>query len=592
MSKAAVGTEKKIAEPKVHVVQKVIGADTYLVMADSALQIEDEFSNLYFTTQSSSNVVIQPPFVPKVLARLPNQNNTLSQCIEAMEVNIDGTGHEFMPADPDGKVDPNEEQMAKEFFDEPIPGRSFLQLRRKLRRDLESIGYGFLEVLRSVSGDVLAIRSVEGHMMRFVKLDDPVLVTKKMQRGGKEIDMSMWDRERRYVQKVGQKTIYYREFGTTREVNRNTGDWVKDGEALPADQRGTELIAFGVNPDIGSPYSVPRWINQLPSVLGSRKAEEANLEFFDAGGMPPAIIFVQGGALAASASDQLRGYLSGKSKNRQRAVVVEAQSTSGTLEKGGGVQITVERFGSQTANDSMYQKYDVSTEEHVRAGFRLPKLFLGRSDDYNYATAVVAYMVAEEQVFRPERIEFDETINKTILKAMGFKSLRFVSKPITLKNVDNQLKALEMLKGMVKDEDYVQEVASVGGVNLVYDEETANATKELAQAAIDAQKAQPAQPTAPEKNAAGKPPTGTQSPAKLAVVKKAESRVITLARDYASTRGLLAVKAELSDIDIADMHSKIEDLSTDEMAEFNLLIASWAFGSTKEGVIELAGCCH
>lgn len=595
MSKAAGGAKEKQVEPQVHIVQKVIGGDTYLVMSDSALQMEDEFSNLYFSTQSSSNVVIQPPFEPKVLARLPNLNNILSQCIEAMEVNVDGTGHEFMPLDEEGKIDETELAAAKAFFSEPYPNKSFIQLRRKLRRDVESIGFGFLEVLSTATGEIAAVRNTEGHLMRYVKLDEAVLVSKTMTRNGSEIEMKMWERERRFVQKVGTKMVYYREFGTSREVNRETGEWAEEGTVLAADKRGTELLVFGVNPDVGTPYFVPRWINQLPSVLGSRKAEEANLEFFDAGGMPPAIIFVQGGTLAKTASDQLRGYLSGQAKNRQRAVVVEAQSTSGNLEgSNAGVQIKVERFGSEATNDAMYQNYDKAAEDHIRSGFRLPKLFLGRSDDYNYATAVVAYMVAEEQVFRPERLEFDEVINKTLLKSLGFKTLRYVSKPITLKNVEHQLKAIEMLKGLVKEEDYVAEVTAVGGIALSYDKATADESREMAKAQLEAQKnqlgQQGQQPPKPGEKPVAKPTETpiTREPAKATV----KTELMELAVRYAGSRGILTQKMEMSEQDLADLAVKMDALHGQELEMFNTLIASWAFGSADKDLVDLAGCCH
>ena len=172
---------------------------------------------------------------------------------------------------------------------------------------------------------------------------------------------------------------------------------------VPPEKRGSELLILGINPDVTTPYFLPRWINQLPSVIGSRAAEEQNLQFLDAGGLPPAIVFIQGGTLIKDTSDQLRMYLSGLNKNKNRAVVVEVQSVSGSLDAAGKVDVKVERFGSAQSQDSMFTNYDEVTEEHVRVGFRLPPLFLGKAVDYNFATAQTSYMVAEAQVFLPER---------------------------------------------------------------------------------------------------------------------------------------------------------------------------------------------
>ena len=448
-----------VIDPQSYFVQKSIGGDTYLVMAASQIQLEDEFASLYFTTQNQSNIFLMPPFDPIVLKNLVQTNNILNQCVEVMEVNIDGTGHEFVaskdaqnkldakkkalkekkkqddfkqklqqhtdtvkaqatppkidpttgspipaasppppPPEPpeedlgDG-IDDKERAIAESFFTEPYPGLSFIKMRRKLRREMEGVGYGFLEVLRNPVGEVVAMRNIETHNVRLVKLDAPVMVTKTLRRAGQDVELNLWVRERRFAQRVALKQlVYYKEFGASREVNRNNGQWevlkAEDGKpinpVMPAD-RGTELLMFGVHPDVQTAYYLPRWINQMPSVVGSRKAEEQNLEFFDAGGMPPAIIFVQGGVLAKDAADQLRNYLSGKNKHKYRAVVVEAQSSSGSLEAAGSVQVKVERFGAEKANDAMFEKYDLRAKDHVRTGFRIPPMFLGDSKEYNFA---------------------------------------------------------------------------------------------------------------------------------------------------------------------------------------------------------------
>lgn len=589
--------------PQLHFIQKVIGSDTYLVMADSATRLEDEFSNLYYTANENSKVVLMPPFEPKVLASLVTKNNILSQCIEAMEVNIDGTGHEFVAIKEGEKGDEKEIELLNDFFNEPYPGESFLTQRRALRRQLESVGYAALEPLRNLEGDVVAVRNLDSFNLRFIKLDDAVLVPKTVKRAGLEITLQVLERERRFMQRLGNRYIYYREFGTTRECNKDTGLWAKEGETIPPELRATELIMFEVNPDVNSPYGVPRWINQLPSVVGSRKAEEQNLEYFDAGGLPPAIIFIQGGTLAKDAADQLKGYLSGKNKNKNRAVVVEAQSSSGSLESAGSVQVKVERFGAEKANDSMYQTYDKNAEEHVRVAFRLPPLFLGKAADYNYATAVVAYMVAEEQVFQPERSDFDEKINKTILKAMGIKTVKYQSKPITLKNVDAQLKAMDMVLDKVNGEGLIDEVNKLAGTDLKYEkpaeppkpgpgQQFHPTTGEVVAVEQPATPAKPTRSTLPGDGGDGSLST-SGSGAGTPPATKSASVVVDLAHKYAQSRGLIARKSEMSPEEQADLTTAVAALGKADKHAFNSIVAGYAFKDTDDtDLVELAGCAH
>lgn len=573
--------KNKTEEPKLTFIQKVIGADTYLVMADSATQLEDEFANLYYTTASSSNVVLQPPYEPKMLAHLVTHNNILNQCIEAMEVNIDGTGYEFVAVEEGKEGDKAEKVLLEGFFNEPYPGKSFLQIRRKMRRDLESTGYAFVEALTNMEGGLVGVRNLDTLSMRFVKLDDPVMVTKTVIRAGQEVTLQMMERERRFTQKLGNSTLYYREFGTTRQLNKITGEWAKEGEIIPPEQQATQVIFFGVNPDTKSPYSVPRWINQMPSVIGSRKAEEQNLEFFDAGGMPPAIIFIQGGTLAKDASDQLRAYLSGKNKHRNRAVVVEAQSSSGSLESAGSVQVRVERFGAERANDAMYANYDKTAEEHIRIGFRLPPMFIGRSQDYNFATAVVSYMIAEEQVFQPERSEFDDVINKTLIKALGVKTWKIASKPITLKTVEDKFKALQLVAEKVEGEDLVKTVNDIAGTDLKY-KKPDPVPDPLAQAAALA--AGGAVPGQEKKN-----PTLPFSPGEKEPQKR--FNLVKVAHDYGVMNGLLVSKSELTDDEKTEVSEVVKSLKGQDRVTFNEMVSAYTLGGVSKDLVTLTGDC-
>lgn len=609
------------AEPRTHFVQKTIGSDTWLVMAQAQIELEDEFATLYYTTQNQSNIFLEPPFEPRHLLLLTQANNTLLQCIHAMEVNVDGTGHEFVPAEEGGQMDPEEVAVAKGFFDEPYPNTSFINIRRQLRLELESVGYAYLEILRNFAGEVVGCRNVETHNVRMVKLDEPVMTTRKVMRNGKEVELQMWERERRYAQRVALKTlVYYKDFGVGRHVDRNNGKWEVEGDPIAPENRGTELMLFGIHPSIETPYYVPRWINQLPSVVGSRKAEEQNLQFLDSGGMPPAIIFVQGGTLAKDASDQLRMYLSGENKNKYRAVVVEAQSSSGSLDSAGNVQVKVERFGAERAQDAMFMKYDANTEEHVRVGFRLPPLFLGKPSDYNFATAQTAYVVAEAQVFAPERQAFDEMMNRTIVKELGLKTVRFKSKPINLKDNESLSEGITQAKDLATRDSLLDEINKLTGMSLTLapapqpDTVTGtfgggagadpNAPMTQGGRALPTPPQTPPALPPPGRGESQKPqfqqgipesalPGGATSqikPTKLtqqpAAKPKTAMELIDLAQNYAAVRGLVK-KADMTEDRGIEIRQAVDNLAGEELMAFNSLLATYTFGSDSPDLMSI-----
>lgn len=434
---------------------------------------EDSFNGMYWTGSAgdeSGVYIIEPQYTPGVLMALASQNNMLGKCVEAMEVNIDGTGH-VIKLRTGKKENEVEQQLLKDFFDEPYPGKSMVEIRRSLRRDIENAGNGYLEVIRNAVDEVVMMNWIDATDMRLLRLGAVVEVNKVITRKGVPVTLKVRTRERRYVQLVNGKKIYFKEFGASRDINRETGAWVDEGKRLPINLRGSEIIHFIGNKEPKTPYGAPRWLSQLPSVLGSRKSEEHNLEFFDGGGVPPVLVIVQGGTLGSEVKEDLKLHLSGKG-GKHRAAVVEAISTSGSLESAGTVQVRVERFGAERQQDAMFANYDKSCGTNIRTAFRLPEIFIGMSGDMNFASAYTAYMVAEAQVFFPERDEFDKLINTRIVRALGVENYEFASLPVTLVDVQNQLKALEYVREdkIVSGEDIIEMLNDITGLSMVYTE--------------------------------------------------------------------------------------------------------------------------
>lgn len=438
-------------------------------VVSNAFEPEDEFARHYLGMEKDAGL-IQPPYNLKMLDRLCQENNALGPCIEAMVTNIDGTGYLF-EAEGEEQEDARDDHQIKEledFFAEVWPGESFQTLRRRLRRDQERTGNAYLEVVRNPAGEIVFLRHVDAKMIRLVKLDEPIAVEKTVTRRGRPVAIAVAMRERRYAQMIGHQLVYFKEFGALRDLDKVTGKWAARGQRLPAKRRGSELIHLTKYPDAHTPYGVPCWIAQTPSVLGSRKAEEFNLEFFENGGVPPILILIQGGLMADKTRKAIEQRLHGPAKKANRVQVIEADPTGGSLDHPGNTRITVERFGAERQSDSMFEGYDERCEVRIRRSFRLPPIFVGQSQDYSFATAFVSYTVTEAQVFKPEREEFDEIMTIKLLPAMGYSGYRLRSLPLTIEAIDNKLKGLEIANATnrVDPEDVVHAVNEVTGLKL------------------------------------------------------------------------------------------------------------------------------
>jgi len=462
MKSTKANTQSNVAKLETNVTA-IIKAEAQVT--SNALDIEDTFLNSY-TTQ-----VIQPQISPDIYYSLVEQNNALNQCVSAMEVNIDGTGFDIVRTDGEEMTEQDEKALVpvKEFLMEVAPTISFITLRRQLRRQLEISGYGCIEVIRNPKDEIIFMRTLESKTIRLMKLGNAVPTQKTLIRGGTEMKLQTLTRERRYVQLVNRKKIYFKDFGSTRDLAKDTGTFLEDaGKRLPFEDRASEIIYLTVHRSAVSPYGVPRWLNNLPSVVGSRSAEELNLEYFAAGGIPPLMVFISGGAMAETARKQLEGLLAGKARNKLKGIVADIQSTSGTIDKGGGVRVDVETFGSDRQQDSMFENYDDRCEKRVRASFRLPPLFVGKADDYSYASVFASYTLAEAQVFAPERMEFDEAFNNTVMKEVTKGKYRIKSKPLTVADAETNLNTLRtaMNAGAITKKSLIENLNLVGSVEV------------------------------------------------------------------------------------------------------------------------------
>lgn len=443
-------------------------------VAATLLDSEDQFFRDYLRIGGGPSI-IAPPIAPDRLERLVAENNALEPCIAAMVTNISCTGYALQHRD-DTESDLTEDQKQErdyllEFLAEVYPRQSFTTVRKKLRRDLHTTGNSYMVIERNALGELAFIRRAPSKSMRLIKLDNPTTVTVTMRRGGQDVQIQTERAERRYVQKIGTKLVYYKEYGASRDLHRTTGEWAAPG-SLPANQRAHEIIHDKDLEDVGSPYGMPRWITQLPSVLGSRMAEEHNLAFFHSGGVPPVIVFISGGIVSEQVAKALNNYLSGSSKDKQRSVAVEVPS-SGDLNNEKAASVQVEKFGAQD-QDSTFEGYDEKNEKRIRRAFRLPGIFLGMADSYNFASAHASYVVAEAQVFAPERDEEDERLNMTIMREIDpQRNWEIVSNPLSVQDVNLQLRGLQMLATVqgVGVADLVKEISRVSGVEIYVSDE-------------------------------------------------------------------------------------------------------------------------
>lgn len=429
---------------------------------------------------------IEPPHDPETLAGLFEISNSLRPNVDAYAVNIDAFGHRLEAAIDLDAEDANEkiadsiimERLAKEGFDiteaelddlkptdEEIENRakalklgsriekskvqaffrfvaqdmSFPKLRKITRQDLEVTGNAYWEILRNNAGSIARFVYVPSWTVRLRGINpQPMTVKERVQISPITFGtVNITKQFRTYVQLAETGTpVFFKEFGDPRIVSRTTGHFFSNMEELrkkegETAQPANEMIHFKIESS-RSPYGVPRWIGVLISVLGSRSAEEVNFFYFENKTVPPMAVLVSGGRLSKSSVPRIENFIENQIKGKRnfhKIMVLEAVAPNNRTE-GPSPQrpmIEIKPLLDAQHKDGLFQEYDQNNIDKVGSSFRVPRLLRGESRDFNRATALAALRMAEEQVFQPERDDFDFFVNNRIMPELNAKFWRYQS---------------------------------------------------------------------------------------------------------------------------------------------------------------------
>lgn len=385
-------------------------------------QIQDPFLTTYEADPLSVTNVLRPPYKMETLKMLPIRNAILLQCIHAMVTNCHSFGWTLTYNGEKGKEQAPESQAEKiriqNLLEFPNDHDSFGNMRVKAGTDYEVLGNSYFEAGRDATGNVSFYYHVPGEKVRLCKVDStPVPVKMTLMRNGKPVQITARRYFRRFCQMVGTDKVYFKEFGDPRAIDPKTGNV---NTALPLEQQATEILHV---PQYwsGSPYGIPCWVNNMPAILGMREAEMVNLQYFEDNAIPAMAILVSGGTLAEDTLLELQEkFVNSKGRDQiNRVVVIEAVAdldAAGDTDSAPPVpSLSIEPLRDAQQSDALFLAYDEASMAKIRGSFRLPPIYVGRSDDYTRATAESSAQLAEIQVFAPRRNVFDDIMNTKLL---------------------------------------------------------------------------------------------------------------------------------------------------------------------------------
>lgn len=393
------------------------------------------------TSENGYSEWLTPDLSLTGLEQTVQHSTILPQCINAYKSNIAGFGIGVRY-----KEDVTDtEKLEKEYrhLQEVIDCLTFECDTKEVFENIvaarETYGIAYLEVIRNAVGEVVEISFIEN-----------VPSIEKSRQQGDYIDVQynyngkVINRKKqfcRYRQKVNFKTVYFKEFGDTRIMNKDTGDYVT--ENISPEMQANEILEFRLG---GKPYGQVRWIGQTLGIDGSRKAESLNNNYFENGRHTPLAIILNGGTLTNDSFEKLETYMNDiKGEAGQHSfLLLEAENNSNKVDftEESKPDIKLQSLADILQHDELFQDYLDNNRKKVQSSFRLPDLYVGYTSDFNRATAQMAMEVTEEQVFQTERQSLAWIINNILLACYNFEHVEVYFKEPDISNPDDLYKIL------------------------------------------------------------------------------------------------------------------------------------------------------
>ncbi len=415
--------------------------------AQRKVEKSDKSEQLDPSTQISASDWIPHPIDMRGLKVLVDDSTILPQCIRAYKSNIAGFGisvkyaddYDSETAEMKAEWDAlkqtiallNMDTQAKEVFENVI-------------RDRETYGISYCEVIRNLDQEVVELQFIiDTPSIDMTYPLEPYVDIEYFYRGEAT---SRKKKFRKFRQNVGGRTVYFKEFGDPRIMDKRNGEYINEGDdPIDIDDQANEIIEFRIG---SMPYGEVRWIGQVLTVDGNRRAEVLNNNYFRRGRHTPLMILVKGGTLTDSAFTKLQEYMEGiEGENGQHAFLVletDTMETTAAFAEQKQPEVEIKDLASILQKDELFQEYQENGRKKTQSAFLLPDLYVGYTTDFNRATAQTAMEVTEKQVFQPERTSLAWAVNQKLLNGYRFKYVEIQFDAPDITNPDDIQKMLNV----------------------------------------------------------------------------------------------------------------------------------------------------
>jgi PBSX family phage portal protein len=362
--------------------------------------------------------VITPPYNMYELANFYDTSFANHAAIDAKVENIVGLGYRFDIADRTAlRLEMSEDEEAtnrarkrierakielRDWVENLNDDDSFTKIMEKVYTDVEATGNGFIEVGRTVKGEIGYIGHIPATTVRVRRLNDG------------------------FLQIIGQAVVYFRNFGAN---NQNP---------VTADARPNEIIHIKSYSPLNTYYGIPDIVSAMPSLIGDQLAARYNIDYFENKAVPRYIITLKGAKLSGDAEDKMFRFLqTGLKSQSHRTLYIPLPGDTDQNK----VEFKMEPI-ENGIQDGSFKEYRKQNRDDILIAHQVPISKLGGSES-GLAAALSQDRTFKEQVARPAQHHLEKVINKIIKEKTDILELKF--NELTLTDEIAQSQILERL---------------------------------------------------------------------------------------------------------------------------------------------------
>jgi len=359
--------------------------------------------------------VITPPYDVYQLAGYYDTSFANHAAIDAKVENTVGLGYDFIVSDRTMmKLEMTEDKEAvgrarkrierakvdlRSWLESLNEDESFTETLEKVYTDVHATGNGYIEIGRTVNGEIGYVGHIPTTTMRVRRLHDG------------------------FVQIIANKVVYFRNFGA------------KNQNPITTDPRPNEIIHIKEYSPLNTFYGVPDTIAAMASLLGDAFASQYNIDYFQNKAVPRYVVTLKGASLSTEAEDKLFRFLqTGLKGQNHRTLYIPLPGDSDQNK----VEFKMEPIenGIQEGSFNQYRK---QVRDDILIAHQVPLSKLGGGDSSNVAAALSQDRTFKEQVARPAQRNLEKVLNKIVREKTDVLEFKFNELTLTDETAQSQI---------------------------------------------------------------------------------------------------------------------------------------------------------